>query len=95
MMKHLLTAVLGAALFCTGLCGADKVFHRGGVTFPMEKISAERFAVKAVPAGKNLIKNGDFSQDFVSARNKLNGWCKGRWLFGDDNRKKFWKQVCK
>ncbi len=94
-MKHLLTAVLGAALFCTGLCGADKEFHRGGVTFPMEKISAERFAVKAVPAGKNLIKNGDFSQDFVPSRNKLNGWCKGRWMFGDDNRKKFWKQACK
>ena len=94
-MKYFLTAAACCLAFSSFLSAGDRSFHRGGVSFPMEKISAERFAVKAAPAGKNLIKNGDFSQDFVPGGNKLNGWCKGRWMFGDGNRKKFWTQACK
>ena len=94
-MKHFLIAAALILTCCTVLTAGDRSFHRGGVSFPMEKISAGRFAVKAVPAGENLIKNGDFSQDFVSSKNKLKGWSKGRWMSGEDNRKKFWSQACK
>ena len=91
-MKYL-SIFLGAALLSgTGLSAGTKKMDRGGVTFPMEKISAERFAVKA-PAGKNLLKNGGFTQDFV--KSPLKGWAKGRWMFGDANRKKFFAQVAK
>lgn len=94
MLKHIVT--LSLLLLAGGtLFAGDTRFHRGGVTFPMEKISAERFAVKSVPAGKNLIKNSDFTRDFVPSKNKLNGWCKGRWMFGEENRKKFFAKAVK
>lgn len=92
-MKYFLTAV--AFCCCALLAAGDRTFHRGGVTFPMEKISAERFAVKKTPAGKNLVKNGDFSQDFLTSRDNTQGWRRGRWMFGEENRKKFWKEACK
>ena len=94
MLKQLTLLTL-SVLAGFSLAAGDVRFHRGGVTFPMEKISAERFAVKDVPAGKNLLKNGDFTGAFVSSRDKLKGWSKGRWMFGDDNRKKFFAQASK
>lgn len=91
-MKYFSFLLGVALLFSAELSAGSKKLDKGGVSFPMEKISAERFAVKA-PAGKNLIKNGDFSKDFV--RKKLDGWSKGRWMFGEANRKKFFAKVAK
>ena len=61
-------------------------FDEGGVTFPMEKISAERFA----PSKKgeiNLLKNADFSAPLV--RSAADGWSRSVWIFGEENRRKF------
>ena len=94
MLKQLMTVALSAASVFAFAAG-DLSFHRGGVSFPMEKISAERFNQKAVPAEKNLIKNGDFSQDFVTSKNKTAGWVRGCWLFGAENQKKYFAKARK
>ena len=92
-MKKLLFLFLTAASF-SALTAAPPVFDRGGVTFPMEKISAVRFAPEA-SSGENLLKDGNFAQDFVPSGENTRGWSKGYWIFGDGNRKKFMKEAGK
>ena len=94
MLKQMLT-IFAAAGALSALPAGDVTFHRGGVTFPMEKISAERFAPVKASAAENLFKNSDFSKPFVAGKDIDKGWNKGRWLFGDENRKKFFAQACK
>ena len=89
-MKKELCCALTAAAACL-LAAGDTAFHRGGVTFPMEKISAERFAPKAA-SGENLILDGKFTKDFVPSGKSTEGWVRGFWIFGDA-RKKFMKEA--
>ena len=91
-MKKRLFLLLTATLF-SSLKAAPPAFHRGGVTFPMEKISAERFAPKAA-SGENLIPDGNFAKDFVPSGKSTEGWVRGFWIFGDA-RKKFMKEAGK
>ena len=94
MLKQLITVLLSASAAFAYAAG-DLTFHRGGVTFPMEKISAGRFNPKTASSGKNLILNGDFTGDFVSSKSKTRGWIRGCWLFGTENRKKYFAQASK
>ena len=94
MLKQLITVHLSASAAFAYAAG-DLSFHRGGVTFPMEKISAGRFNPKTASAGKNLILNGDFTGDFVTSKNKTKGWVRGCWLFGAENRKKYFAKASK
>lgn len=66
------------------LCSAE--FDKGGVTFPMEKISAERFGTQE-GTQENLLKNSDLSAPLV--RSAADGWNSGIWIFGQENRDKF------
>lgn len=91
--KLLIVALSAAGIFAA--TAGDLRFHRGGVSFPMEKISAERFNTRGAPRGENLIKNGDFSKGFVSHKVKTGGWRKGCWLFGSGNQKKYFAQARK
>ena len=79
--KLLIVALSAAGIFAA--TAGDLRFHRGGVSFPMEKISAERFNTQGAPRGENLIKNGDFSKGFVSHKVKTGGWRKGCWYCCD------------
>lgn len=53
-------------------------FDRGGITFPMEKISAERFS-KTDGKEVNLLKNGDLSEPL--AKRPSDGWTGSIWIF--------------
>ncbi|MGN0871647.1 MAG: hypothetical protein ACI4UV_10710, partial [Victivallales bacterium] len=72
------------------LCSAE--FDKGGVTFPMEKISAERFGNQKETL-VNLLKNSDLSAPLV--RSAADGWSIGIWIFGQENRDKFSKEAGK
>ena len=91
-MKKVLFCALTAAAACI-LTAGDTAFHRGGVTFPMEKISAERFAPRAA-SGENLILDGNFAKDFVPSGKSTEGWVRGFWIFGKEE-KKFMKEAGK
>lgn len=41
-------------------------FDRGGITFPMEKLSAEHFPKSSKAQGENLLKNGDLAGPLAS-----------------------------
>ncbi|MGN0870825.1 MAG: hypothetical protein ACI4UV_06490, partial [Victivallales bacterium] len=58
-MEKLKIGFICAPLLAATLWGAD--FDRGGVTFPMEQISAARFQQVAQKQG-NLLKNPDFTE---------------------------------
>lgn len=82
-----------ATAICCGLWAvtlfASPEFDRGGVTFPMEKISAERFK-PAQPSAANLLVNADLSQPLLGTYGKTGrGWDTSTWIFGEANRKKF------
>lgn len=65
-------------------------FDRGGITFPMEKISAERFS-KTDGKEVNLLKNGDLSEPL--AKRPSDGWTGSIWIFQKENRDKFEKDA--
>ncbi len=67
-------------------------FDRGGVTFPMEKISAERFG-KVTGKEVNLLKNADLSAPLVKRSSE--GWASSVWIFQKENRDKFEKDAPK
>lgn len=82
-----------ATAICCGLWAvtlfASPEFDRGGVTFPMEKISAERFK-PAQPSAANLLVNADLSQPLLGTYGQTGrGWDTSTWIFGEANRKKF------
>lgn len=82
-----------ATAICCGLWAvtlfASPEFDRGGVTFPMEKISAERFK-PAQPSAANLLVNSDLSQPLLGTYGQTGrGWDTSTWIFGEANRKKF------
>ncbi len=85
-MKTVKTGFICASLLAATLWGAD--FDRGGVTFPMEQISAERFQ-PALREDANLLKNPDFTEAPVAWGKMDTGWFAARWIFGPENRTKF------
>ncbi len=86
-MQKFLTGVLLAVM---QLGGAE--FERGGVTFPMERISAERFQ-SVTDKETNLLKNPDFTQEPVPWGKMDTGWSAGHWIFGKENRERFDKSA--
>lgn len=83
-----------ATAICCGLWAvtlfASPEFDRGGVTFPMEKISEERFR-PVQPGAGNLLVNSDLSQPLLGTYGKSgSGWTTSTWIHGtDETRKKF------
>ncbi len=85
-MKTVRTGVICASLLAAGVCFAD--FDRGGVAFPMEQISRERFQAVSQEQG-NLLKNPDLKGAPVAWHKMDTGWVVGRWIFGPENRAQF------
>ncbi len=85
-MEKLKIGFICAPLLAATLWGAD--FDRGGVTFPMEQISRERFQAVSQEQG-NLLKNPDLKEAPVAWHKMDTGWVAGRWIFGPENREKF------
>lgn len=82
-----------ATAICCGLWAvtlfASPEFDRGGVTFPLEKISAERFK-PAPPSAANLLVNADLSLPLPETPGKTgSGWATSSWIHGTDIRKKY------
>ena len=80
---------IAAGIFASALLAAHSHaanFDQGGVTFPMEKISAERFA-PSKGTENNLLKNADLSTPLV--RSAADGWNQGIWIFGTEYRQKY------
>ena len=73
-MEKLKIGFICAPLLAATLWGAD--FDRGGVTFPMEQISAARFQQVAQKQG-NLLKNHDFTEAPVAWQKMQTGWVDG------------------
>ncbi len=88
-MKKRIGILFGTAAVLS-LWGAE--FDRGGVSFPMEKISAERFGARP-EAQKNLLKNSDLAMPLT--RRAADGWSKSIWIFYQKNRDKFDKKADK
>ena len=84
-MTKILQHIIFPALLCSTAVFAFE-FEKGGVTFPMEKISAERFDISK-GTETNLLKNSDLSAPLV--RSAADGWNSGIWIFGQKNRDKF------
>ncbi len=82
---------LWAALFAFSSLQAEE-FDKGGVSFPMEKISAERFG-KTSGKEVNLLKNANLSEP--PARRSSEGWASSVWIFQKENREKFEKEAPK
>ena len=85
-MEKLKIGFICAPLLAATLWGAD--FDRGGVTFPMEQISRERFQAVSQEQG-NLLKNPDLKEVPVAWHKMDTGWVAGRWIFGPENRARF------
>ena len=85
-MEKLKIGFICAPLLAATLWGAD--FDRGGVTFPMEQISRERFQAVSQEQG-NLLKNPDLKEAPVAWHKMDTGWVAGRWIFGPENRARF------
>ncbi len=84
------SSILLGGLLAAGSLAAEN-FDRGGVTFPMEKISAERFAAAKADNAANLLKNSDLSAPLI--RSAADGWSYSTWIFGPENREKFDKEA--
>ena len=84
-MTKILQHIIFPALLCSTAVFAFE-FEKGGVTFPMEKISAERFDISK-GTETNLLKNSDLSAPLV--RSAADGWNSGIWIFGQENREKY------
>jgi hypothetical protein len=69
-MKKLFAGIFCASLF-PGLLSAAVEFDRGGVTFPMEKISAERFANTGPQKKKSPEQRGSFRPRSNTGRRQL------------------------
>ena len=68
-------------------------FDRGGVTFPMEQISAARFESSGENKEQNLLKNSDLSAPLVDWRKSDSGWYSVIWIGGPGNMKKYYEQT--
>ena len=92
MNKKILSVSAGCILAFSviRLCGEE--FEKGGVTFPLEKISADRFG-NSTGNEQNLLKNSDLTAPLV--RFAADGWGPSVWIFFKENQEKFDKDARK